>query len=350
MGRKLHYILTDPQIDLFKALEVSFLKDPEEEETIEDVRIANEMFRTGELTREQADLEFVGGFDKQWPYTYELVNISGQVSVALGDSGMSAEEDTVFMEEKSLVCEPVFCCGFGIRRVKGEYEIGHAFLFDISDDGDITPPAGKLAQYMGWAPIEGTIIDGLSISPERAKDYLTHYLPGVLQEIDDLMARFDDPLDRLRALSDFEIDTHEIVGTSVEKGKQAISYYLVQRLGLEGFVPYSAATRGLIYTKTVDDESGYKLDFDINDAWQDILLIPQNINMIPVMGVDDEGVIVPDNSRLQPALCAEVHFLDRPEEGHDLSNVIIPISKDLKIVSNRDSMKRVDTTEGPDAV
>ncbi len=350
MGRKLHYILTDPQIDLFKSLEISFIEDPEEEKTLEDVRTANRMFRTGELTEEDADLAFVAPFDKQWPHTYELISISGQVYVALAEAGISPNEDTVFMEEKSLVCEHVFCCGFGMRKVNGENEIGHAFLFDISDDGDITPPEGDSAQYMGWAPIEGTIIDGLSISPERAKDYLAHYLPGILQEIDDLMARYDDPLDRLRALSDFEVDTHEIVGTSVEKGKQAINYYLVQGLGLEGFVPYSAATRGLIYTKTMDDESGYKLDFDINDDWQDILLIPQNINMIPVMGVGEEGVVVPDNSRLQPALCAEVHFLDRPEDDQNLSNVIIPISKDLKIVSNRDSMKRVDTTEEPDAV
>lgn len=326
--------------DPLSGLEEQFktVQDPRIVKLIGDVKCGNKMILTGELG--QGDIRDTReSFDQDWVLLKSPMQITGNIFYTDKKDGIQTD-DVGLMEDVVALDSTVFSIGFDTRKFNNEEQFGYLFLFDFDDDGGIVFPSAGDPRYIGWAPIEGTIVDGVDLPNEQTEEYMNHYLPHVKQMLDDIKAKHSDPLAFVEAIMDFEISIGELTGSTQRKDIQAIEHYMTELSDLEALVPYSGALRGIIYLKSSEDEV---IQYKISEDWLHMLVVPRQIELIPIMNKTERGYI-PDNSRFMPAINGLAALLDKPEYKDGLVEVKLPISEDLVMASNNDFMRRVDTS------
>lgn len=277
--------------------------------------------------------------DREWVLLKGPMQITGNIFYTDKEEGMQTD-DTALMEDGVAVDSTVFSMGFETKKIDGQEQFGYLFLLDFDDEGGIAFPNAAEPRYVGWAPIEDTIVDGVDLPTAQTEEYMNHYLPHVKQMLDDIKAKHPDPLAFVKAIMDFEISIGDLTGSTQRKDIQAIEHYMTELSDLEALVPYSGALRGIIYLKSSEDEV---IQYKISEDWLHMLVVPRQIELIPIMNKTERGYI-PDNSRFMPAINGLAALLDKPEYKDGLVEVKLPISEDLVLASNNDFMRRVDTS------
>ncbi len=305
-------------------------------EAIEGAEKANEKFADGQIEFGDDTKELIGFLDSQWPYMHKPIIVSGEIYYAERGNNVVTGQDTFLMESEPVIDVPVYSLGFDIRRMEGEYVAGHAFVFNKTKDGAVTFPNDYPADFSGWAPVGETVVEPTTIPSEFVEDYLKYYLPGVIEDVDKLLAESTDIVTAIKALSKLCILHTETDAIKRSRERQAIAEYISSKVDVKTFIPYSGVSKGIIYAV---DEHMNLIDSECHTNWVHILVLPRKFKMFPIVsekkGVDDSSLV---------GLLADMSYMDADAMGK-YKQVVIPLTDNFILESNEMNMKRIDTTQ-----
>lgn len=319
--------------DIFKFNEPPV--DPKAVEAIKVVEETNQKFADGLLEFGKDTKELIGFLDSRWPYMHKPVIVSGEIYYTERENKVVTGQDAFLMQTEPVIDVPVYSMGFDIRRVEGEYVAGHAFVFNKTEEGNVTFPSNYPADFSGWAPVGETIVEPTTIPSEFIEDYLRYYLPNAIEEIDRLIAEGADILTAITALGKLRIAHTEIDPIKRSRERHAIAEYISSRVDIKNFIPYSGASKGTVYS--VDHHMNL-MSSEHHTQWVHILVRPEKFKMFPVVS---EETKVDDSSLV--GLLAEMSYRDT--DPNIFKKVVIPLTDNFILESNEENMGRIDTDQ-----
>lgn len=291
-----------------------------------DIGGINELLAAGELKAGESDLdELVGECEDRLPFVDKVVTLSGSVIYFQHIKG----QNQVSATQVSFDGVPVLAKGLSIFKIEDGAEVGHTFCFDM-EDGAITPPVGETPQYFGWAKINDVHIRPYEEYDYNVHEYLETYLPEVLEELDARLLNAENEIEAMESLAGFGFD-HGVV-SDAQTQRQMVEAYMNHLIEFDAVMPYSAAIKGVMHI--VDDDESIGGASTFIEGWQNALVIPERIKMIPKFeyGNGSQPRFVQNIS--VPAIVADVFEINNGIYEQESVGAAIPIGTDFRMQSN----------------
>lgn len=342
---------TDP----FKLLEKEMPTDPRIDRIFQDIRDFNTMLELGEINFEpDPDSEsknqffdemrpLLEAFNGEWPYFNKEIPITSKVLRYREDRQVEDfdddEYDTPPMEEVEVMISvengSVISYGFAFRDIGEDQPVmGHMFAFDIVDDCVVTPQDPESPEFFGWSSIDDVVILTPNLEDEDPEEYLRFYLPRFMEEIDTRILNADNEVEAIEALRGLTF-RHE-KNKSTREQRSAMEGYLNKNIRPIKQIPYTLFCKGLVHI--LDNKgkigSGMIQYPEKRKAWAVI----EKVTMIAPLSKGKKRQKFLDQVSL-PAIIAKIYEPDLSElEKDQYVRVVIPITDDLRIISNTDRL------------
>ncbi|OGL33569.1 hypothetical protein A3F64_02445 [Candidatus Saccharibacteria bacterium RIFCSPHIGHO2_12_FULL_42_8] len=298
-----------------------------------DIDGINDMLAAGELEAGQTDLdELVGECEDRLPFVDRVVTLSGAVIYYQHINGQNQVSGT----QVRFDGVPVLATGLSLFRIEDDPEVGHTFCFDM-EDGVITPPVSDTPQYFGWAKINEVHIKPYEEYDYNVHEYLETYLPEVLEELDARLLNAENEIEAVESLDGFGFD-HGVV-SDAQTQRDMVEAYINHLVGFDVVMPYSAAIKGVMHI--IDDEESIGSASTFIEDWQNALVIPGYIKMIPKFEYGNGGHPRFVQNISVPAIVAEVFEINNGIYEQESVTVAIPISSDFKMQSNSGNVAKI---------
>lgn len=324
-----------------------FEEEPDAHKVLQDAKDLNEMIETGDVDPGVDGVglkSWIDTFDSEWPYLQKPVTFTGKVRIY--PTSEFGTQDIPRGTYANVDGGSAVSYGFVLYKEAEDANVRVMQMigFDMDPESRIVLPddSGKF-DYKAVAEVGDIFMQHYKEDEYDASEYVQHYMPEISEEIDSRILNTENEIEVVDSLKGFEI-YHGVGEKDLSRQHHMLDKYVNEVVAFEEIVPYSAAIRGPVH---LVDESGsignmQKIIFD----WQQVLLVPDRVTFIPKYsyGEGQEPRFLYDTS--VPALVCEIFDTDTNKHyTTDSLDVVIPITDDLILASNVETMQVVETPE-----
>ncbi len=343
---------TDP----FKLLEKEMPSDPKIDRIFQDIRDFNAMVELNEIEFEpdpksESENQFfdevkplLEAFNGEWPYFNKEIPITSKVLHYREDrptEGFDDDDEHVdpITEEVEVMISvedgSVISYGFGLHDIREDQSVlGHIFAFDIIDDKVVAPQDPESPEHLGWSSVDDVAIRTPDLEQEDPETYLRFYLPGFMEEIDTRILNANNEVEAIEALRGLTFRHEKNKSTREQRG--AMEGYLNKNIKPIQQIPYTLLCKGLVHILDNNGKIGAGTIHypEKRKAWAVI----EKVTMIAPLSKGKKRQRFLDKVSL-PAIIARMYEPDLTElEKNQYVRVVIPITEDLRIISNTDRL------------
>ncbi|MCA9339074.1 hypothetical protein KC939_01895 [Candidatus Saccharibacteria bacterium] len=302
----------------------------EESQLKKSMKEANASYAGGYLDDHQF-MQYLFTFNQQWQHHSEVLKAYG---VAISND---YHEEVIFNEDSN----PIFSLGFGAQEIDGCDKIGYQFATINMGNNTV--------QDIFWADIDEFYIDtSMHVDGVQATHLFEHFYPDIAAELSDRYFKAETDIDFVLGLKNFSINHdsrhHQPQEADPDEVRNLLTKMLDHQVPLKATVPWSVAFSGIYFPIRPDLSINHE-DAKVEYAWQKWLAIPRGIVMLPNVEIDEAEDCYRSNPQLsKPAISLFIFpaIADKEPQGE---MVIVPITENLKIVSNVENIETFEDLE-----
>lgn len=304
--------------------------DSEEAALLGTIKRVNKLSESGDMPTEEV-IELLSAFNEKWPYSQRIFQGYGR-AYALEDG-----ESKLFDGSE----EPIISFGFAVNDGEDFAEVGHHIGVVNTENNTI--------ETLLWARLDDFYIDTtMFLDGTRATHLLGHFYPDIVNEIEDKFFKAQSDIDFVLSLRDFSIN-HDERGHSPDEAspdevRNMLTTMLEHKVPLKTAVPWSVAFSGIYFPLRPDLSINHE-DAKVEYAWQKWLAIPRGIVMLPEVKIDEAEGYYRSNSQVSKPAISLFIFPATADQEPQGEIVVVPITENLKIVSNLEKVEMFEDLE-----